>query len=300
MIDRATSIHPVKAWWLAVRPRTLPAAMAPVIVACALAWSDSVFIPLRALAALLTALLLQIGVNLSNDYFDCRHGVDTPERLGPPRVTQCGLIAPDRMKRGMLLTFIAAAFCGVYLTVVGGWPVVLIGVSAILAALAYSGGPYPLASHALGDLFVFIFFGVVAVCGTYYIQALTVSLLAFGVSAPIGCLITAILVVNNLRDIETDRRAGKMTLAVRMGPGKTRTFYALLLAAAYILVVLYAAMGLMALGGTLVLLSLPLALLRVRAIRTINGKALNRELAGTANLALTFAVLLSIGLMLGG
>jgi 1,4-dihydroxy-2-naphthoate octaprenyltransferase len=300
MEDRATSISPVKAWWLAIRPRTLPAAMAPVIVACAMAWSDGVFMPLRALAALLTALLLQIGVNLANDYFDCRHGIDTPERLGPLRVTQCGLIAPATIKKGMVLTFAAAGLCGLYLTVVVGWVVVVIGVAAILAALAYSGGPYPLASHALGDLFVFLFFGVVAVCGTYYIQALTVSPLAFGVSMPLGFLITAILVVNNLRDIDTDRRAGKITLAVRLGAGRTRTLYAALCIGAYVLIVLYMVAGLMAWGGLLPLASLPLAVRRVGTVYTADGGALNKALADTAALALIFAISLAVGLIVSG
>jgi 1,4-dihydroxy-2-naphthoate octaprenyltransferase len=204
-----------------------------VVIGSALAIADKNFVWLPAVAAFSVALLLQIGVNLANDYFDYLKGIDTADRLGPLRVTQSGLIPATQVKAGMIMTFILSMIPGIYLLTVGGLPVFIIGVACICAALAYSGGPYPLASHGLGDLFVFIFFGLVAVCGTYYVQALqlTPMVLLMGVIA--GLLITAILVVNNLRDIQSDRQTGKRTLAVIIGIRGSRIEYVLLLAAAY-------------------------------------------------------------------
>ncbi|NQU66134.1 MAG: 1,4-dihydroxy-2-naphthoate polyprenyltransferase, partial [SAR324 cluster bacterium] len=224
-----------QAWILASRPKTLPAAVSPVLVGTALALKSGHFSLLPACAALVVSLLLQIGVNLANDYFDFKKGVDTEERLGPIRVTQSGLIPPRTVKKAMLGTLMAAGLSGFYLVLVGGWPVLLLGSAAILSALAYSGGPYPLASNSLGDLFVFIFFGPVAVCGTYFVQALKLSSLSMIMSVPVGLLITAILVVNNFRDIETDRQTGKRTLAVRLGIRGSQVEYLLLLAFAYLI-----------------------------------------------------------------
>jgi 1,4-dihydroxy-2-naphthoate octaprenyltransferase len=220
---------------LAARPKTLPAAVAPVAVGIAVAVRDGSFAPLPALAALAGALLLQVGVNLANDYFDFKKGVDTAGRKGPLRVTQAGLISPDDVRLGMALVFLLAALVGVYLVAIGGWPILLVGTASILAALAYSGGPWPIASHGLGDVFVFLFFGLAAVCGTYYVQALALTPFAVTAAVPPGLLITAILVVNNLRDIETDSKVGKRTLAVRLGPRGTLAEYAALVAGAYLL-----------------------------------------------------------------
>ena len=202
---------------MAVRHKTLPAALAPVLVGIALALSDKVFALLPALAAMGGALLLQIGVNLANDYFDFKKGIDSVDRLGPIRVTQTGLISPKQVMVGIVVTFGCSLLVGFYLVMVGGWPILFAGTASILSALAYSGGPCPLASLGLGDLFVFVFFGLVAVCGTYYVQALTLTWLVMGAAVPVGFLITAILVVNNLRDIEGDAKTGKRTLAVRLG-----------------------------------------------------------------------------------
>jgi 1,4-dihydroxy-2-naphthoate octaprenyltransferase len=286
-----------RAWLLAVRPRTLPAAVSPVAVGTALAVADHGFRLGPALGALLGALLLQAGVNVANDYFDFVRGIDRPGRLGPVRVTQSGLIPPGRVRAGMVLIFALAALDGLYLTLASGWPILAIGLPAVLAALAYSGGPYPLASHGLGDLFVFLFFGLAAVCGTYYAQALRLTWEALFLACPIGLLITAILVVNNLRDIETDRKAGKVTLAVRLGPKGSRLEYFFLLAGALLLVVVYALTG----GRPWALLSLgalPLAWAEIRRAGRDTGPALNRVLAGTARLALVFSLLLSVGLVL--
>ena len=286
-------------WILATRPKTLPAAVAPVIVGSAVAFTDQCLAPLPAMAALAVALLMQVGVNLANDYFDYLKGVDTPDRLGPMRVTQSGLIPLSRMKAAMGLIFVLALLPGLYLAKIGGWPVVVIGILSILAALAYSGGPYPLASHGLGDFFVFIFFGLIAVCGTYYVQALRLGPMAFLMGIAVGFLITAILVVNNLRDLETDRQAGKHTLAVLIGIRATKLEYSLLHTAAYILP---AAVWLCELAEYFILLpilSLPLAVPLNRTIwKNPGGTILNQALAGTARLALIFSLLLSIGLIL--
>src|SRR5690606_23925593 len=185
-------------------------------------------------AALICALLIQIGTNFANDVFDYQKGTDTQERTGPLRVTQAGLLTPRQVFRGMCLVFGLAFLIGLYLIAVGGWPILVIGLLSILSGIAYTGGPYPLGYHGLGDLFVFIFFGPVAVCGTYYVQALEWSWLALISSVPVGLLSVAILIVNNYRDRHTDVKAGKRTLAVRLGGKLTRWQYGLTLALAYI------------------------------------------------------------------
>ena len=213
-------------WLIASRPKTLPAATVPVIVGTAAAFKDNVFQFGPALAALLGALLIQIGANFANDVFDYKKGADTAERLGPTRVTQAGMLSPGQVYAGMVVVFGLATLIGVYLVLVAGWAVILIGVFSILAALAYTGGPFPLGYNGLGDIFVFIFFGLVAVCGTYFVQAGTLGALAWWGALPVGFLATAILVVNNLRDVKTDRIAGKKTLAVRFGESGARAEYA--------------------------------------------------------------------------
>jgi len=270
-----------------------------VLVGTAMAIHDGAFRPLPALAALLGSLLLQIGVNLANDYFDYVKGVEQPDRKGPIRVTQAGLIPPKQVRNGMIATFVLSAVIGVYLIIVGGWPILAIGVASILSALAYSGGPFPLASHGLGDLFVFIFFGLSAVCGTYWVQALKLSTLVILTAVPPGLLITAILVVNNLRDIEQDRRAGKNTLAVILGETEARVEYAMLLLAAYLIPVSLLAAGQMKAWVLLPLVTIPLGIQLVRAITGPNeGPPMNKALAGTAQLALFYSVLFSLGIVL--
>jgi 1,4-dihydroxy-2-naphthoate octaprenyltransferase len=297
--NNAKHISNFNAWMLATRPRTLPAAIAPVVIGSALAIADKNFVWLPAVAAFSVALLLQIGVNLANDYFDYLKGIDTADRLGPLRVTQSGLIPATQVKAGMIMTFILSMIPGIYLLTVGGLPVFIIGVACICAALAYSGGPYPLASHGLGDLFVFIFFGLVAVCGTYYVQALqlTPMVLLMGVIA--GLLITAILVVNNLRDIQSDRQTGKRTLAVIIGIRGSRIEYVLLLAAAYAIPIILWFSGRMSAWVLLPLTSMPTALSLMRLIwKNPEGPILNQALAKTAKLALVYSLLLAIGLIL--
>jgi 1,4-dihydroxy-2-naphthoate octaprenyltransferase len=286
-------------WLLAARPKTLPAAAAPVLVGTAVAISQSVFQAGPALAALLGALLLQIGANLANDVFDYKKGVDTSERLGPLRVTQAGVLSPRQVLVGMWLMFGLAALIGLYLIWVGGWPVIAIGLLSIVSAIAYTGGPFPLGYHGLGDLFVFIFFGLVAVCGTYYVQAGTVSLLALWASVPIGALIVAILVVNNLRDLETDRATGKKTLAVRLGRQGTRGEYLLLLVIAYVVPPLLRFLDLAGPWILLAWLSFPLGISTIRWVMTEQGAILNQALAGTARLTLIYALFFSFGVIFG-
>ena len=291
----------MEAWRLASRPKTLPAAVGPVLVGTALAAADGRFALLPALAALAGALLLQIAVNLANDYFDHQRGVDTPDRLGPPRAAASGLLSPAQIRVGIAVVLGLTAIIGVYLIAVGGWPVLAIGLASMLAALAYSGGPFPLASNGLGDLFVFIFFGLVAVVGTYYVQALAVTPLALAAAVPVGALITAILVVNNLRDIPTDRRAGKRTLAVILGARGARIEYTLLLLVAFVIPVgIVAAQGGRYLGVLLTLLALPAAIRLARDLRRVEGRALNPLLGRTAQLSLVYSALLSLGLLAAG
>ena len=280
---------------MAARPRTLPAAAAPVVAGVAIAAADGVFQPLAALAALLAALLLQIGANFANDVFDYHRGADTAERLGPTRVTQAGLLSPRQVLAGMWFVFGLAAVLGLYLIWSAGWPVLWIGVFSILAAIAYSGGPLPFGYYGLGDLVVFIFFGPVAVAGTYFVQAGSVSMSAWFASIPIGLLITAILVVNNLRDIHTDAASGKHTLAVRVGEKVTRWEYLLCLGTAYLSVAVMVTINLAPIGALLICLSLPFAERVRRIVFTQTGRALNPALGMTGQLALLFALLIGAG-----
>jgi 1,4-dihydroxy-2-naphthoate octaprenyltransferase len=281
-----------------MRPATLTASAAPVLVGSGAAWADGVFSFWPALAALLGASLLQVGANFANDVFDFERGADTHDRLGPQRATQQGWISAEQMKRAMWLAFAGATVVGVYLTYVAGWPVFALGLLSIAAAYLYTGGPKPYGYLGLGDLAVFVFFGFGAVAGTYYVQAHSVSPLAWLASIPIGALATAILVVNNLRDIETDARAGKHTLAVRIGDRPTRTYYAVLLGAAYLVPLLLWWRGLAGAWVMLPWLSLPLALRLAARMRHERGLALNGCLVRTARLEVVFGLLFALGLAL--
>ena len=284
---------------LAIRPKTLPTAVAPVVVGTGLAAAAGRFAALPAVAALAGALLLQIAVNLANDYFDFVKGVDSGERLGPVRVTQSGLIPPDRVRRAVILVMALAAAVGLYLIAVGGWPIAAIGLFSILTALAYSGGPYPLASHGLGDAAVLVFYGPVSVCGTYWVQALDVTPWVATASLPAGFLTTAVLVVNNLRDIPTDQKVGKRTLAVILGEKGAAAEYRLLVLAAYAIPALQWAAGWSLPWDLLPLASLPLAVFLIRAVAALPPpKELNACLARTAALALIYCILQALGLAL--
>jgi 1,4-dihydroxy-2-naphthoate octaprenyltransferase len=289
-----------QAWLLAARPKTLPAALSPVIVGTALAFADDRLAWLPALAAALGALLLQILSNFANDYSDFFRGADTPDRLGPVRVTSAGLITPAQMRSGIIVVIGLSVLVGLYLVWVGGWPILAIGVAGIVAALAYTGGPFPFGYYGLGELFVLLFFGVAAVCGTYYVQTLSLTWTVVTASFAVGALVTAILVVNNYRDIDTDRRAGKRTMAVRLGRRGAQIEYMALLAFAFVLpVILWLVQGV----GAWVMLSwltLPLAVQLAQTLRNAtDGLTLNKTLAGTARLGLLFSLLLAAGIVLG-
>jgi len=290
------SVSARSAWWLAIRPATLTASAAPVLVGTGAAWADGAFAPGPALAALIGASLLQVGANFANDVFDFERGADTADRLGPQRATQQGWISAAQMKRAMWLAFAGATVVGLYLTYRAGWPVLALGLLSIAAAYLYTGGPKPYGYLGLGDLAVFVFFGFGAVAGTYFVQTHAVSSLALWASVPIGALATAILVVNNLRDIETDARAGKHTLAVRLGDRATRVYYLLLLAVAYLVPLGLWWRGLAQAWVLLPWLSLPLALKLAARMRHERGLALNGCLVRTARLEVVFGVLFALGL----
>ncbi|HNE03630.1 MAG TPA: 1,4-dihydroxy-2-naphthoate polyprenyltransferase [Anaerolineales bacterium] len=284
-------------WWLAIRPRTLPAAAAGVAMGSALAWHDGSFQLLPALAALLVALLLQVGSNVANDVFDFERGADTAERLGPVRVTQAGYLTPSQVKTGMVVIFAFAAVLGLYLATLRGWTVIWLGAAAILSAVAYTGGPYPLGYHGLGDVFVFLFFGLAAVAGTYFVQVGSVSPAAWWMAVPVGLIVTAILVVNNLRDLENDRKAGKRTLAVRFGEEGAKAEYLLLMLIAYLIVPVLVWMNIIPIGALLAWLSLPIAIRTLRTVFTQKGKPLNVALAGTGQTAFLFSLFFWVGLL---
>jgi len=285
----------IRAWVAALRPRTLPAALVPVAVGVAAATRHVAIDWLVAATTLAAALLIQIGTNLANDYYDFLKGADDEHRLGPTRAVQAGLLAPAAVRTAAFASLASAALAGVFLVRVGGWPISAVGALSLAAAVGYTGGPWPLAYHGLGDLFVFVFFGVVAVCGTVYLQAGRIDATTFLSSLVVGCGATAILVVNNLRDIPTDARAGKRTLAVRIGERATRRQFAALVAIAFAVCALIVVReG----GGTwLAFAALPLAWIECRAIGCREGSELNRSLAGTARLHLVLGVCLALGLL---
>jgi 1,4-dihydroxy-2-naphthoate octaprenyltransferase len=281
---------------LASRPATLSAAFVPVAVGTACAYAAHGLRWDTALAALLGAFGIQIGTNYANDVFDAEKGADTEERLGPTRAVQAGLISPRAMRIAMIAAFGFASLCGVVLVLEAGWPIVAIGIASILSGIAYTGGPFPLAYHGLGDVFVMIFFGFVAVCGTAFVQTGDVPTLALWASVPVGAIATAILVVNNLRDRHTDIKANKRTLAVRFGRMGAEIEYGLLLLASYATPI---ALWIRGDAGPLVmlpLLTLPFALTLFKDVRTREGATLNPTLANTAKLLLLFGVLFALGI----
>ncbi len=303
MSSRAPVAAPdgVRIWLMAARPRTLPAAIAPALVGTALAGFAHVFHPLRFIAALLGAIFIQVGTNLSNDYSDARRGADTEDRLGPVRVTAGGLVPPKQVLIATYLTFGLAVLAGVYLIAVAGWQLLIIGVASIAAGVLYTGGPRPYGYEGLGELFVFLFFGIVAVSGSSFVQLQHYDWQAFALAVPVGLLAAAILVVNNIRDTDTDRRAGKRTLAVRLGRPRTRSLYAAAVYLPYPLVLLIWLAYLHHFTAWLLLgwLTFPLAVRLVRTVRThTDGPTLNGVLARTGQLQLAFCVLLSAGLLL--
>jgi 1,4-dihydroxy-2-naphthoate octaprenyltransferase len=299
MADEApVSIPKWRIWWLASRPKTLSAAIAPVLVGSAVAYSESGFDFIAALAALLVGLLIQVGTNFYNDYADFKRGADTAERLGPMRVTQSGLLAPQTVRWAAILTFTMAGLIGVYLIWLAGWPVALIGLAAILAGLAYTAGPWPLAYNGLGDLFAWIFFGFVAVCGTAYVQLRQVPFLGWMGGLAIGAMITALLAVNNIRDIETDRSAGRRTIPVVFGRSGGMLEYGFCLFVAYMTPLYIFVTFRQHLWHLLPILTLPEAIRLFRFIQVTEGRNLNKALAGTARLVLWYGVFMAVGISL--
>jgi 1,4-dihydroxy-2-naphthoate octaprenyltransferase len=291
----------MRIWLMAARVRTLPAAIAPVLVGTALAGAADEFHPLAFAAALVGAIFIQVGTNLSNDYSDARRGADTEDRLGPVRVTAGGLVPPRQVLVATWVSFGCAVLAGAYLIAIAGWELLAVGAASILAGVLYTGGPRPYGYEGLGEVFVFLFFGVVAVTGSYFVQAEDLPWEAFALSVPVGLLAAAILVVNNVRDIETDRRARKRTLAVRLGRERTRRLYAVMVYAAFLLAPLPWILGSLSAWLLLPLAALPLAAPLVRTVATTtDGPTLNGALARTGLLQLAFCVLLATGTLLSG
>jgi 1,4-dihydroxy-2-naphthoate octaprenyltransferase len=285
-------------WMLAARPKTLPAAAAPVLIGTAMAHTGGDVHWLSAIAAMLGALLIQIGTNFANDFFDFKKGTDTGERLGPLRVTQSGLVTPEAMKRATILVFALAMLIGLYLVWRGGWPILLIGLLSILFGVLYTSGPYPLGYNGLGDLFVLIFFGPVAVGGTYYVQVLDINWAVIISGLAPGLFSVAILTVNHLRDIDNDRATGKRTLAVRFGRQFSLNEYnwSLLTACTVpiVLVLLFHGPSLAMLATLTVIPSIA----AMRKVAVVTGRDLNNCLAGTGRLLLVYSVLFSLGWIL--
>ena len=287
----------LRLWLLAARPRTLPAAISPVLVGTALAGSEEVFRALPFVAALVGSVFIQIGTNLSNDYSDARRGADTEDRLGPVRVTAGGLMPPKRVLVGTYVAFGVAVAAGLYLAAVAGWELLVVGAASILAGVLYTGGPRPYGYEGLGELFVFLFFGIVAVAGSYFVQTEELRWEAFALALPVGLLAAAILVVNNIRDIDTDRRAGKRTLVVKLGRERARRLFVAMLAIAFVVPLLL--VPVLSPWTLLALAALPLAPPLVRTVSTrTDGVALNQALAGTGRLLAVFSLLLAVGVLL--
>ena len=293
------SVSPVRVWLQAARPKTLPAAISPVLLGTALAWGDGAFHALAAIAALLGAILIQIAANYANDYYDYVKGADAGGRLGPVRATQAGLVTPPQMKRAMLVVLGLAAVTGLYLVIRGGWPVLVVGELSMLFAVLYTAGPYPLGYIGVADIFVLVFFGPVAVAGTYYVQALTLPWAPVWIGLSPGLLSVAILTVNNLRDVKQDRQSGKKTLAVRFGVGYARVQYLLCLFFAILVIPTTAA----ALSGRVLACAAVLAAapagycLRV-VFTESDGATLNDCLARTGKVLLLCCLLFSAGWVL--
>ena len=299
MVATAPALSPARVWWSAVRPATLAASVAPVLVGTAIAvheggprWGAGVL-------ALLVGIAMQLGVNFANDYSDYVRGADSPRRVGPLRAASSGVVAPDAVRRAAIAAFGVAAAAGLVLSLVTDWRLIAVGVACLLAGWLYTGGPRPYGYLGLGEVFVFVFFGLVATVGTVYVEALRLLPIAIWMGCAMGCLATAILVLNNLRDLDTDRAAGKLTLATRIGRGPTRALLLGLVCAAFAIPAALLAFHLAPATGLLVLLAIPVAAAPVRiALGTTAAPALVRALKRMATTELAYALLFSLGLLL--
>ena len=298
MTATAPSTPALRIWLMAARIRTLPAAIAPVLVGTSLAGAAGIFRVGPFIAALLGSILIQIGTNLANDYSDARRGADSEDRLGPVRVTAGGLVPPRQVLIATYVTFGLAVMCGVYLVFAAGIELLFVGVASIAAGVLYTGGPKPYGYEGLGEIFVFLFFGIAAVSGSAFAQLEAWPTDAFVLAVPVGLLAAAILVVNNVRDMDTDKRAGKRTSAVRLGRERARTLYGLMLYVPYLVAPLPWLLGDLSPWLLLPWLTLPLAVRLARTVRThADGPTLNEALAQTGMLQLAFCVLLSAGVL---
>ncbi len=288
----------IESWLLASRPRTLLAAVVPVMVGSALAISHNKFTLILSLIALLCSILIQVGTNFTNDLYDYLKGTDKEDRICPRRVLVSGLISTTEMKMGIVTVFGLAFLLGLYLVYAAGIVILIIGIISILAGLAYTAGPYPLAYNGLGDVFVFAFFGIVGTTGTYYLHLHEFSLLSFLIAVPVGTLITNILVVNNYRDIEEDREADKYTLAVKLGKKFTRFQFVNSIAISYLILFIIYFNYDFTYWIFLPLISLPIAVILIKRLQTLEGEGLNKTLELSAKYAALFGLLFSLGLIL--
>jgi 1,4-dihydroxy-2-naphthoate polyprenyltransferase len=299
MTATAVAPSPARVWWLALRPATLAAAVAPVLAGTAVAVHESGARPMAGVAALVIALALQVGVNLANDYSDFVRGADTPQRIGPMRAAASGVVAPEQVKWAAVAAFALAGVTGLVLSLATDWRLVFVGAACLLAAWLYTGGPRPYGYMGLGELFVFIFFGLVATIGTAYVQELRVTPLAILAGCGLGFLATAILVLNNLRDIETDAAAGKRTLATRIGRRATQALLLALVCAAFVVPIGMFVSGLASVTIMVMHIGIPIAAVPVRtAFATRSGPALVGALKRMAAAELAYSLLMTLGLLL--
>ena len=288
----------IDSWLIASRPRTLLAAFVPVMVGSAVAFNEGKLKIILSLSALLCSLLIQVGTNFTNDLYDFLKGSDTTKRKGPRRVLASGLIYVGEMKTAIVLTFFTAFLIGLFLVYHGGFVILVIGILSILAGLAYTAGPYPLAYNALGDIFVFMFFGIIGTVGTYYLHTNDLSIVSFISSIPVGALVTNILVVNNYRDIEEDKTAGKKTLAVKLGKNFTRYQFIFLIVLSFLVPLILFIFFNVSIFIFLPYLTLPIAYKVISMIYTLNGTQLNSTLELTARLSAIYGLLFSAGIIL--
>ena len=291
-------MNKIDSWLIASRPRTLLAAFVPVMVGSAVAFNEGKLKIILSLSALLCSLLIQVGTNFTNDLYDFLKGSDTTKRKGPRRVLASGLISVGEMKTAIVLTFLTAFLIGLFLVYHGGFVILVIGILSILAGLAYTAGPYPLAYNALGDIFVFMFFGIIGTVGTYYLHTNDLSIVSFISSIPVGALVTNILVVNNYRDIEEDKTAGKKTLAVKLGKNFTRYQFIFLIVLSFLVPLILFIFFNVSIFIFLPYLTLPIAYKVISMIYTLNGTQLNSTLELTARLSAIYGLLFSAGIIL--
>ena len=299
MTDEALkNITKCDAWILASRPKTLPAALVPVIIGTSIAIYSGKENFLAALIALICSVLIQVGTNFVNDLYDFLSGADNEERKGPVRVLASNLITTKEMKTAIVIVFLATFILGLYLVHISTYITLLIGLLSIFAGIAYTAGPYPLAYNGLGDVFVFLFFGVIGTVGTYYVQAIEVTPLAFWASIPVGALITNILVVNNYRDIEEDKIVGKNTLSVKMGKKFTRYQYLVFVVLSYLVLFIVYFTFKRSIYIFLPFLTIPMAIKLIKMIFTYQGEQLNKTLELTAKLSAIYGLLFAVGILL--